>query len=117
MAIAGTSRPASGAEHLFSHALDKLEASNAMHGEQCGVGTIMMEYLHGGDWKKIRDALSMLGAPVTAKELGLKDEEVIKALEIAHSIRPERYTVLGKEGLTTATASMMRLTLSVSILV
>ena len=103
MAIAGTSRPASGAEHLFSHALDKLKASKAMHGEQCGVGTIMMEYLHGGDWEKIRAALSMLGAPVTAKELGVTPQNVINALMIAHTIRPERYTILNS-GLTESQA-------------
>jgi glycerol-1-phosphate dehydrogenase [NAD(P)+] len=42
MSIAGSSRPASGSEHLFSHALDRLAEKPALHGEQCGVGTIMM---------------------------------------------------------------------------
>ncbi|RLF81825.1 NAD(P)-dependent glycerol-1-phosphate dehydrogenase, partial [Thermococci archaeon] len=40
MSIAGSSRPASGAEHLFSHALDAIAPKPALHGEQCGVGTI-----------------------------------------------------------------------------
>ncbi|RLG75945.1 MAG: NAD(P)-dependent glycerol-1-phosphate dehydrogenase, partial [Thermoprotei archaeon] len=41
-----------------------------------------------------------LGLPATARELGVKDVDVIKALTIAHTIRPERYTILGESGLT-----------------
>ncbi len=99
MCIAGTSRPCSGSEHLFSHALDIVAKKPALHGEQCGVGTIMMMYLHGGNWKKVKKTLKTIGAPVTAKELGVSDYEVIKALTIAHKIRPERYTILGANGL------------------
>ncbi len=98
MAIAGSSRPASGAEHLFSHALDITASKPALHGEQCGVGAIMMAYLHGEDWQAIRGALKTIGAPTTAKELGIQTKHIIKALTIAHRIRPERYTIL-KNGL------------------
>ncbi|WP_011305330.1 NAD(P)-dependent glycerol-1-phosphate dehydrogenase [Methanosarcina barkeri] len=95
MSIAGSSRPASGSEHMFSHALDKIAPKPALHGEQCGVGTIMMMYLHGGNWQEIREALKKIGAPVTAEELGIEDRYIIEALLHAHSIRPERYTILG----------------------
>jgi glycerol-1-phosphate dehydrogenase [NAD(P)+] len=67
-----------------------------MHGEKCGVGTIMMAYLHKMNWRRIRDTLKMLGAPTTASELGLKKREIIRALELAATIRPERYTILNK---------------------
>ncbi len=100
MSIAGSSRPCSGSEHLFSHALDVIADRPALHGEQCGVGTIMMEYLHDGDWKRIRETLRRVGAPTTAEELGVSEEEVIEALCRAHEIRPERYTILGDRGLT-----------------
>ncbi|MDH5460182.1 MAG: NAD(P)-dependent glycerol-1-phosphate dehydrogenase [Candidatus Bathyarchaeota archaeon] len=96
MSIAGSSRPCSGSEHLFSHALDMIKPSHAMHGEQCGVGTIMMAYLHRANWKRIREALKMLGAPTNAHELGIEKEDVAKALEMASTIRPERYTILNK---------------------
>jgi len=99
MSIAGSSRPCSGSEHLFSHALDIVRPNNAMHGEKCSVGTIMMAYLHRINWRRIKDKLKMLGAPTTADELGLTKEEVIRALEIAATIRPERYTVLNKTDL------------------
>ncbi|MDI6905154.1 MAG: NAD(P)-dependent glycerol-1-phosphate dehydrogenase [Candidatus Bathyarchaeia archaeon] len=94
MSIAGSSRPCSGSEHLFSHALDIIKPNYAMHGEQCGVGTIMMTYLHRANWKRIRKALKMLGAPTNAHELGIEKEDVVKALEMASTIRPERYTIL-----------------------
>lgn len=47
MSIAGTSRPCSGAEHLFSHALTMIAPNTALHGEQCGVGTIMCVLTRG----------------------------------------------------------------------
>ena len=95
MSIAGSSRPASGSEHKFSHALDELAPRPALHGEQCGVGTIMMMYLHGGNWQEIRNTLKTIGAPTNAKELGIEEEYIIKALLHAHNIRSERYTILG----------------------
>ncbi|NOZ89269.1 MAG: NAD(P)-dependent glycerol-1-phosphate dehydrogenase, partial [Crenarchaeota archaeon] len=100
MCIAGSTRPASGSEHLFSHALDVLYPGRALHGEQVALGTIMMMYLHGGDWRRVRRALERLGLPTTARQLGIPDEVVVEALTIAHRIRPERYTILGETGLT-----------------
>jgi glycerol-1-phosphate dehydrogenase [NAD(P)+] len=100
MCVAGSSRPGSGSEHMFSHALDSILEKPALHGEQCALGSLMMAYLHDLDWKRIRLTLMKLGLPVNAKELNIADEDIIKALTIAHSIRPERYTILGKDGLT-----------------
>ncbi|MBC7081515.1 MAG: NAD(P)-dependent glycerol-1-phosphate dehydrogenase [Thermoplasmatales archaeon] len=100
MSVANSSRPASGAEHMFSHALDKISSGKGLHGEKCGIGAIMMMYLHGGDWERIRDTLKEIGAPTTAKEIGLHRKDVIKALTIAHKIRPNRYTILGTDGIT-----------------
>jgi glycerol-1-phosphate dehydrogenase [NAD(P)+] len=101
ISIAGTSRPASGSEHAFSHALDLISETPALHGEQVGVGTIMMAYLHGLDWEAIRNTLKTLRAPTNAKQLGVSDEDVIQALLAAHKIRgTSRYTILGENGLT-----------------
>jgi len=107
MGIAGSTRPASGSEHLFAHALDIVAGYPALHGEEVGVGTIMMAYLHGRNWRLIRRVLRSIGAPVTARELGVSDEQVIEALTIAHSIRPERYTILGEKGLTREAAERL----------
>lgn len=107
ISIAGNSRPASGAEHKFSHALDLIAPKPALHGEQCGLGTIMMMYLHGGDWKFIRNTLKTIKAPTTAKEIGIEPEYIIEALVKAHTIRPERYTILGDRGLTEDSAEKL----------
>jgi len=109
MSVAGNTRPASGSEHMFSHMLDHLgpgimlkgkKYKRPMHGEQCGVGAIMMVYLHGGDWEKVRDALKKIGAPTTSTELGVSKKKIIEALGRAQEIRPERYSILGETGLT-----------------
>jgi len=100
MCIAGSSRPCSGSEHLFSHALDLIAPKPALHGEQCGVGTIMMAYLHRLNWKRVRKALKAVGAPTTADELGIEPQHVIDALVRAQGVRPERYTILKKRKLT-----------------
>ena len=94
MSIAGSSRPASGSEHKFAHAVNRIAPGRALHGELCGIGTIMMMYLHGGNWQMIRDALRYTGAPTSAHEIGLDQDIVIEALTSAHKIRPERYTIL-----------------------
>ena len=92
--IAGSSRPCSGAEHLVSHALDKLSPGIGLHGEKCGLGSIMIAKLQGQDWKKIIKTLKDVGAPTTAKQIGLKPDVIVKALMIAQDLRPERYTIL-----------------------
>jgi glycerol-1-phosphate dehydrogenase [NAD(P)+] len=96
MSIAGSSRPCSGAEHLFSHSLDLINSHHALHGEQCGVGTILTACLHRANWQRVQKTLRQLGAPTTAAELGVRDSDIVKALEAAAKIRPERYTILHK---------------------
>ncbi len=92
--IAGSSRPCSGAEHLVSHALDKLAPGIGLHGEKCGLGSIMIGKLQGQDWKEITKTLKCVGAPTSAKQIGLKPDMIVKALMIAQDLRPERYTIL-----------------------
>jgi glycerol-1-phosphate dehydrogenase [NAD(P)+] len=96
MSIAGSSRPCSGSEHMFSHALEIIKPNHALHGERCGIGTIMMAYLHRTNWGRIKTTLEKMGAPTSAYELGIEKEDVVKALEAATTIRPERYTILNK---------------------
>ncbi|WP_455364746.1 NAD(P)-dependent glycerol-1-phosphate dehydrogenase [[Eubacterium] cellulosolvens] len=94
MSIAGSSRPCSGSEHLFSHALDLISPNKALHGEKCAVGTILCAYLQGRDWNAVKTVLTKIGTPTTANELGVKQEEIIQALTTARDVRPERYTIL-----------------------
>lgn len=111
MAIAGSSRPCSGSEHMFCHAIDllsrELNFKPALHGEQVALGTIMMAYLHGLNWKKIKKKMKQLGIPTTAYELGIDRDVILQALLIAHKIRPNRYTILGSDGLTKKAAQQL----------
>jgi glycerol-1-phosphate dehydrogenase [NAD(P)+] len=102
--IAGSSRPCSGSEHLFSHYLDMLAPDSGLHGEKCGIGTIMMAKLHGMDWRRVRSALRNVGAPVEAAQIGVDETQVAEALVKASSIRPDRYTILSRRKLTTRSA-------------
>lgn len=97
--IAGSSRPASGAEHKFSHALDYLGFGQGTHGEQVGLGTIIFEYFYektygDGDWEMIRESLRNAGAPTKAEQLGLSRQQLIEALLYAKKIRKKRFTIL-----------------------
>ena len=103
--IAGSSRPCSGSEHLFSHYLDMLAPESGLHGEKCGIGTIMMAKLHRIEWKRVRSALKNVGAPVAASQIGIDDSAVIEALTKASTIRPDRYTILSKKKLTRKSAT------------
>ena len=95
--IAGSSRPCSGAEHLFSHAVEYTVGNNCgLHGERVGLGTIMMAKLHGLDWEIIAETLENVGAPTTAKQIKLNAHQVVNSLLIAQSLRPDRYTILTK---------------------
>ena len=68
---------------------------------------IMTMYLHREDeYRTIKDALEKLKAPTTAAELGVTDQEIIKALTMAHKIR-DRYTILGESGLTEKAATKL----------
>ncbi len=94
MGIAGSSRPCSGAEHKFSHALDRILTSPALHGEQVAIGTIVVTYLRGGDYERFFSFLKRVGVPTSCEELGISEENMIEALLCASKTRPGRWTIL-----------------------
>ena len=105
MCITGNSRPASGSEHMFSHALDSiLPEGRRFHGEQVAIGCIMMSYLHGLPWQRIRATIREIGCPITASELGVGEKDIIRALVLAGNIRKDRYTILEQKALNAHTA-------------
>ena len=113
--IAGSSRPCSGAEHLFSHAVEYVAGPNyGLHGERVGIGTIMMAKLHDLDWEKVAETLENVGAPTKAKQIKLGEDDVVKALVAAQSLRPDRYTILSKVKMDKKSAS--RLAKSVKVI-
>jgi len=54
----------------------------------------------GTGLENIVKTLKAVGAPTTAKEIGLKSNILAKALTIAQSLRPERYTILSQVNMT-----------------
>jgi glycerol-1-phosphate dehydrogenase [NAD(P)+] len=71
-----------------------------LHGEKCGIGTILIAKLQGLDWRAIRAALENVNAPTTAAGIEVSDDQVVEALVEASAIRPDRYTILSKAILT-----------------
>jgi len=100
MVISNSSRPCSGSEHMFCHAIDNLYPKNtALHGEKVSLGAYIMSFLHGIDYKKIRDALVSYELPVNSKEIKIPSKILVEALSTAHKIRSDmRYTIL-KDGI------------------
>jgi glycerol-1-phosphate dehydrogenase [NAD(P)+] len=58
-----------------------------------------MAKLHNLDWKQIAKTLKEIGAPTTAQEININERDAVKALLLAQSLRPERYTILKKVSL------------------
>lgn len=102
MALADTTRPFAGSEHLIAFGIEKV-SGKGLHGEQVALGTIIASYLQNRNWRKIREVLRKVGVPTTASELGLKKEEMIKALLIAKSTR-EWITILSAGSISEAKA-------------
>jgi glycerol-1-phosphate dehydrogenase [NAD(P)+] len=95
--IAGSSRPCSGSEHLFSHALEYItDGKCGLHGERVGIGTIIMSKLYDMDFEKIISVLENVKAPVKANQIKVTEKDIIQSLIMAQDLRPDRYTILSK---------------------
>ncbi|MEO0114495.1 MAG: iron-containing alcohol dehydrogenase family protein [candidate division WOR-3 bacterium] len=96
MAIAGSSRPCSGAEHLISHALDSLLPNPQPHGIQVGIATIFTCALQGGDWQKLKSIFAKIGFPTSPQEVKITKTTFLQAVKLAPNLRTERYTILNR---------------------
>jgi glycerol-1-phosphate dehydrogenase [NAD(P)+] len=95
MAVAGSSRPCSGACHEISHAIDVLHPGKATHGEQVAVGALFASFLRGAEVLDALDAsLRRHQVPRLPGDLGLTNEQFAAAVAHAPSTRPDRYTIL-----------------------
>jgi len=104
MAVAGSSRPASGGDHEIMHAIDQLYPGTASHGELAGVGALFCSHLRGNHEHAnlISACLARHGLPRTPADLGLSHGEFVKAVAFAPSTRPGRYTILERLALSEA---------------
>ena len=99
MTTMGTSRPASGAEHKISHAIDELFGGRAYHGEQVAFASLLSGALHGLDVEDLRGRLVNLGVAHHPRQLHLSLEDMVQVLLRAPATRPGRFTVLEKASL------------------
>lgn len=97
MEVAGTSRPASGSEHLISHALDQIAQRPAMHGIQVGVATYLCAMLQDNPQTEgVREMLLNTGFFAYVRTKPLDKDEFMEAVRMAPSIKPDYYTILSE---------------------
>jgi glycerol-1-phosphate dehydrogenase [NAD(P)+] len=95
MTLAGSSRPASGSEHLISHAMDELAIGHGSHGEQVAVGSALAATLFGTPASdRVIEFLARIGAPLSPVEIGISEADALEALRRAPAARPDRRTRL-----------------------
>ncbi len=95
--IAGSSAPTSGSEHLISHALDKLLEVPQLHGIQVGIATYIMAKVQDHRHVRINTVLTDTGFWDYVETLQMKQDDFIRAIDMAPSIKPHRYTYLHEE--------------------
>lgn len=96
MEIGGTSRPASGSEHLLSHALDQLSETPRLHGLQVGTAAYMIAHLQGQGADRIGQVLDETRFWDGIKATPFSRSMWLEAVRIAPSIKPGFYTVLSQ---------------------
>ena len=104
MICAGTSRPASGAEHEVSHAIDQRFRGRALHGAQVAFGCVFSVALYGEDTSAFRERLARLDLPQHPGELSLSEDDTVELLLAAPETRPGRFTILEDANLDEAKA-------------
>ncbi|MBD5529269.1 MAG: iron-containing alcohol dehydrogenase family protein [Lachnospiraceae bacterium] len=102
MDFAGSSRPVSGSEHLFSHALDYFSETKNLHGIQTGLGTVAVLKLIEHDQTEVVDYLHKFKVNVNPKSLGIDEDTFVYCMQNATRMRKNRYTYLHEINLNTA---------------
>jgi glycerol-1-phosphate dehydrogenase [NAD(P)+] len=94
MEIAGSSRPASGSEHLISHALDAISARPRLHGLQVGVAAYLVSLLQGEHSETIAGIFDATGFWDAVAADPFSRAEWRAALQRAPTIKEGFYTIL-----------------------
>jgi glycerol-1-phosphate dehydrogenase [NAD(P)+] len=107
MEICGSSRPASGSEHLISHALDELAPGRHLHGVQVGVATYVVSLLQGQGTARIADVLDRTGFWDTVRATPLDRATWLEAVRRAPGIKPGYHTVLSERDTVAEVAAIL----------
>ncbi len=98
MEIAGSSRPSSGSEHLFCHALEEnfSDKVNVPHGIAVAMGSYGACIFQGRNIGKITKILHEYNLPVRPSDWKITKEIFIQAWQQASATRADRYTILNE---------------------
>ncbi len=99
MEVCDSSRPASGSEHLISHAYDKVAERPSMHGLQVGLASIATMWLQ--EHPRLEDVMSVLaetGFLHFVKENPLDKAAFLESIRVAPTIKDQYFTILSPKG-------------------
>jgi glycerol-1-phosphate dehydrogenase [NAD(P)+] len=96
MEIAGSSRPASGSEHLISHALDAINPRPRLHGLQVGVATYLVSQLQKHRTSNIAALFDATGFWEAIRQDPFNKADWNAAFRAALAIKPDFYTILSQ---------------------
>ncbi len=94
MEVCGSSRPASGSEHLISHALDEISALPRLHGLQVGVATYLVSLLQERYSDVIARLFERTGFWDAIKADPFSKAEWTRAIRLAPTVKQHFFTVL-----------------------
>lgn len=94
MDFAGSSRPVSGSEHLFSHALDYYCEKHNLHGFNVALGTISVLKLLGEKYAHLLRYLKKFEVDINPARMGIDKNTFVLCMQKATSMRENRYTHL-----------------------
>jgi glycerol-1-phosphate dehydrogenase [NAD(P)+] len=94
MEICGSSRPASGSEHLISHALDMVSDRPRLHGLQVGMATYIVSRLQGQSTNRIASVFDATGFWKGIEADPFSRKEWMEAVRMAPSLKDDFYTIL-----------------------
>ncbi|MDR0306267.1 MAG: iron-containing alcohol dehydrogenase family protein [Chitinispirillales bacterium] len=99
MEVSGSSRPASGSEHLISHAYDMIASKPSLHGIQVGIATYAVSWLQNNRFHgTIKSVLEETGFVEYVMKNPLNKDDFIEAVKHANNVKDNYYTILSDLG-------------------
>jgi glycerol-1-phosphate dehydrogenase [NAD(P)+] len=108
MEICGSSRPASGSEHLISHALDAISTRPRLHGLQVGIASYIVSILQESNAERIAGLFDATGFWSAIAEDPFSRSEWLTALQAAPSIKEGYFTVLSSRNVLPEVEKILR---------
>ncbi|MBQ0001599.1 MAG: iron-containing alcohol dehydrogenase family protein [Clostridiales bacterium] len=100
MEIAGSSKPSSGSEHLFAHAIEEYHPElRISHGLAVALGCVGAAMFQGRDERKIIDVCKKFGLNLDPAAYGIDKDLFAELWMRAPETRPDRVTILSKSSI------------------